>query len=254
MRDSPDAPVDDQTGEAAGMAGLARIEREEPQAPAVEVARRLLDHLLTSGRLRAGDRLPPERQLAETFGVGRSAVREALKSLSLLGLLEIRQGDGTYVRGATSDLLPQVLEWGLMLGDHTMDELLEARACVEVDLAELAALRRTDNDVTALEAHLARMAAEHDDPERYLEADLAFHRALAQASHNSALAGLQARLETLVAVWIRQNIRKPGEGRLGEHEAVLKAVRARNARAARAAMHAHMDSATRRLRARLGRG
>ncbi|MFJ8539458.1 FadR/GntR family transcriptional regulator [Streptomyces sp. NPDC093591] len=235
------------------MAGLARIEREEPRAPAVEVARRLLDHLLTSGRLRAGDRLPSERELAETFGVGRSAVREALKSLSLLGLLEIRQGDGTYVRGATSDLLPQVLEWGLMLGDHTMDQLLEARACVEVDLAELAALHRTDNDLIALETHLARMRAAHDDPERYIEADLAFHRALAQASHNSALAGFQARLESLVAVWIKQNVRKPGEGKLAEHESVLKAVRAADAKRARAAMHAHMDSATRRLRAKLGR-
>ncbi|WP_416978380.1 FadR/GntR family transcriptional regulator [Streptomyces sp. T028] len=236
------------------MAGLTRIEREEPTAPAVEVARRLLDHLLTSGRLRAGDRLPPERELVETFGVGRSAVREALKSLSLLGLLEIRQGDGTYVRAATSDLLPQVLEWGLMIGDHTMDELLEARACVEVDLAELAALRRTDNDLTALESHLARMRATHDDPDRYIVADLAFHRALAQASHNNALAGLQARLETLVAVWIKQNIRKPGEGKLAEHEAVLRAVAAKDAKGARAAMHAHMDSATRRLRAKLGRG
>ncbi|MFC9502598.1 FadR/GntR family transcriptional regulator [Streptomyces sp. NPDC057002] len=236
------------------MAGLGRIEREEPRAPAVEVARRLLDHLLTSGQLRAGDRLPAERELAETFGVGRSAVREALKSLSLLGLLEIRQGDGTYVKGATSDLLPQVLEWGLMLGDHTMDELLEARASIEVDLAELAALRRTDNDVTALESHLDRMRETHADPERYLVADLAFHRALAQASHNSALAGVQASLETLVAVWIRQNIRKPGEGKLDEHEAVLKAVRAKDPRAARAAMHAHMASATRRLRARLRQG
>ncbi|MEV6589061.1 FadR/GntR family transcriptional regulator [Streptomyces acidicola] len=235
------------------MAGLTRIERAEPQAPAVEVARQLLDHLLTSGRLRAGDRLPPERELAETFGVGRSAVREALKSLSLLGLLEIRQGDGTYVRGVTSDLLPQVLEWGLMLGDHTMDELLEARACLEVDLAELAALRRTDDDLSALESHLGRMRAKHDDPERYLVADLAFHRALAEASHNSALAGFQARLESLVAVWIRQNIRKPGEGKLAEHDAVLKAVRAKDAKGARAAMHAHMDSATRRLRAQLGR-
>ncbi|WP_254649356.1 FadR/GntR family transcriptional regulator [Streptomyces sp. GbtcB7] len=233
------------------MAGLQRIEREEPSTPAVEVARRLLDHLLTSGQLRSGDRLPPERELAEVFGVGRSAVREALKSLSLLGLLEIRQGDGTYVRGATSDLLPQVLEWGLLLGDHKMDELLEARACVEVDLAELAALRRSANDLTALETHLARMEAVHDSPAKYLEADLAFHRALAQASHNSALTGFQARLESLVVVWIKKNIRKPGEGKLAEHAAVLEAVRARDPRAARAAMHAHMDSATRRLRARL---
>ncbi|MEV7085462.1 FadR/GntR family transcriptional regulator [Streptomyces sp. NPDC093085] len=235
------------------MAGLKRIEREEPTAPAVEVARRLLDHLLTSRRLGAGDGLPPERELAETFGVGRSAVREALKSLSLLGLFEIRQGDGTYVRGATSDLLPQVLEWGLMIGDQTMDELLEARACVEVDLAELAALRRTENDLTALGSHLARMRATHDDPARYVEADLAFHRALAQASHNSALAGFQARLESLVAVWIKQNIRRPGEGKLAEHDAVLQAVTARNPQAARAAMHAHMASATARLRANLGR-
>ncbi|MDT0318647.1 FadR/GntR family transcriptional regulator [Streptomyces millisiae] len=233
------------------MAGLTRIERGEPATPAVEVARRLLDHLLTSGQVRAGDRLPPERQLAETFGVGRSAVREALKSLSLLGLVDIRQGDGTYVRDASSDLLPQVLEWGLLLGDQTVDDLLEARACVETDLAELAAARRTDNDLVALDTHFSRMAAAHEDPAAYLEADLAFHRALAQAAHNVTLAGLQARLETLVAVWIKQNIRNPREGRLAEHTAVLDAVRAGDPRAAREAMRAHMTSATRRLRARL---
>ena len=115
--------------------------------------RLLLDYLL-AGNVSPGTRLPSERQLAEELGVGRSVVREALKSLGLLGLVEVRQGDGTYLRRVESELLPRVIEWGLLLGERRTADLIEARQHLEVVTAQLAAARRDDDDVAALAAAL----------------------------------------------------------------------------------------------------
>ena len=90
--------------------GLPRIDLSSRETLTMEVARRLLDYFL-SGEVEPGMRIPSERRLAESLGVGRSLVREALKSLHVLGLLEVRQGDGTYLKRTDSELLPQVIEW-----------------------------------------------------------------------------------------------------------------------------------------------
>src|SRR5262249_54598873 len=155
------------------------------------------NYLLESGGARVGQKLPAERELVEIFGVGRSSVREALKSLSLLGLLEIRQGDGTYVRSPSSDLLPQVIQWGLMLSDHKRAEMIEARRVIEVAVAELAASRRTESDLAELETHLQGMRDSVDSLEQWVEHDMQFHFAVAKAAHNGALADYLFRLRAL---------------------------------------------------------
>src|SRR5262245_1397881 len=95
-----------------------------PREPAnVELTRQLVNYL-SSGDLQPGQKLPGERALSEALGVGRAALREALKSLILLGLLEQRQGDGTYLTRSPSDLLPKVIEWGLLLGTHEIRDLI----------------------------------------------------------------------------------------------------------------------------------
>ena len=96
------------------LAVLTPIEQRQDTVP-IQIARKLLEYLL-KGNLRPGDRLPSERKLAEALGVGRSAVREALKSLTLLGLVAVRQGHGSFLKSTESDLLPQAIEWGLLLG------------------------------------------------------------------------------------------------------------------------------------------
>lgn len=93
-------------------ADLPQIDLSHREGLPQEIARKLIDYIL-SGEVAPGTRMPSERQLASDLGVGRSAVREALKSLGLLGLVEVRQGDGTYLRKPDSDLLPRVIEWGL---------------------------------------------------------------------------------------------------------------------------------------------
>src|SRR6187551_247430 len=114
--------------------------------PVSEVARRLMD-LFTSGSIEAGTRLPPERQLAASLEVGRSAVREALAALEILGVVDVRPGSGTYLRGNTSELLPQTLSWGMMLSRTHTVELVEVRGALETYAARLATERMTDESL-----------------------------------------------------------------------------------------------------------
>ena len=156
--------------------------------PTVEITRRLLDYLL-SGQLTPGQKIPSERQLAEGLAVGRGALREAIKSLSLLGLLEQRIGDGTYLSRSSSDLLPQVIEWGLLLGEKRLDDLLEARYHLEVLLSGWAAQRRTEEQLARLRELVAEMhAAGSADLDSYVRADIAFHLQVAACSGNTVLA------------------------------------------------------------------
>jgi GntR family transcriptional repressor for pyruvate dehydrogenase complex len=226
--------------------------RREPLA--AEIARRLVDYLL-SGGVEPGGRMPSERQLAEAFGVGRSAVREAIAALTLIGLIEVRHGDGTYLTRPESPLLPQVVEWGLLLGEQRTIDLVEARQLIEIDIAGLAARRRTDDDLDDLERILARMEQESRNGAKtaaFVDADVEFHLRLAEAARNSALRDVLSSIQALLRAWIGRVI---AEGyrdiSYAEHVPIFEAVRARDARAAEDAMDAHMRSAAGRLQATL---
>ncbi|MEM8923098.1 MAG: FadR/GntR family transcriptional regulator [Actinomycetota bacterium] len=228
---------------------LPRLNRPN-DPPAIEVAKSLLDYVLRSGEVSVGDRLPPERQFAEAFGVGRSAVREALKSLSLLGLVEIRQGDGTYVASRSSELLPSVIEWGLLLGQERTFETIEARQHLEELIAGLAADRRNQPSLERLADHIAAMAEATEDPERFVDADIAFHLEVAHAAGNRVLADVLNSLQSLLRVWIGRVIAEdPTHAQLTieEHRAILAAIEAGDADTARAAMGRHLRDARRRL-------
>lgn len=237
----------------APLPNVAPIRRE---SHAAEVARRLVDYLL-SGGVAPGSRMPSERQLAEAFGVGRSAVREAIAALTLIGLIEVRHGDGTYLKRPDSPLLPQVVEWGLLLGEQRTIDLVEARQLIEVDIAGLAALRRSDEDLADLARILGRMESESRDgveSPAFVDADVEFHLRLAEAAGNSALRDVLTSIQALLRAWIGRVI---AEGHrdisYAEHVPILEAVRAQNASAAEAAMDAHMRSAAQRLQATLER-
>jgi DNA-binding FadR family transcriptional regulator len=142
-------------------ATLKPLESSRRETTTTEIARKLLVYFL-AGRFAPGHRLPSERSLAQTLGVGRSVVREALKSLTLLGIVEVRQGDGTFLRSTESDLLPHAIEWGLLLGTRRTRDLIEVRRYLESILVALAAERRDETDLTALRAELDRMYAAGD--------------------------------------------------------------------------------------------
>ncbi len=234
---------------ARPLANVAPI-RREPLA--TEIARRLVEFIL-SGQVEPGTRMPSERALAEAFGVGRSAMREALKALSLIGLVEVRQGDGTYLRKADSALLPELIEWGLLLGEQRTMDLVEARQEIEVVIAGLAARRRTAADLADLRSILARMDAA-PTVAAFVDADVQFHLRLADACGNSALRDIHASVQALLRTWITRVLTASGDTvpSYEEHVPIVAAVDAQDAPAAQAAMAAHMSSAAGRLRTTLG--
>lgn len=220
---------------------LLRVEAREPVS--AEIARKLLDYLL-SGVLLPGDRLPSERELSRTFGVGRSAVRDALKPLTLLGIIDVRQGDGTYLRATESELLPKAVEWGLLLGERRAVDLVEARRHIEVALATLAAQRRSEEDLRDMRGLLRQMQDAGSDDE-FIEADMAFHLRLAEAAGNSVLSGILINIRSLIQVWITR-VTYAAESiapSYQEHVPIMEAVEAGDPAAAAAAMGAHLDSA-----------
>lgn len=223
-----------------------RIPPREP--PLAEITRRLLDFLL-SGAVAPGAKIPSERQLAQALDVGRSAVREAIKSLSLLGLLQVRQGDGTYLARSGSSLLPQVIEWGLLLGEPRVLDLVEARHHIEVAVAGLAAERADEEGVAELRGHLERMRAAGTDVAAYTEADVAFHLQIARLSGNEVFVNLVTSLRSLLGVWTHRVLEHAGEtaSSLAMHEPILEAIAAHDSSRAHAAMTAHMDRAQQRL-------
>ncbi|MFK4789712.1 FadR/GntR family transcriptional regulator [Microbacterium sp. ZW T5_56] len=216
--------------------------------PVSEVARRLLD-LFTSGEISPGTRLPPERQLAATLEVGRSAVREALAALEILGIVDVRPGSGTYLRGEASELLPQTLRWGLLIGERNTRQLLELREGLEIYVARLAAQRADDDAVTRLDADIARMQDARDDLAAFARADLDFHHQLAQTADNDTVTDLLHVVRSLLQVYADRAVRDPAHAEVAirEHEDILTAVRRRDSDAAASAMAAHMATAAIRL-------
>jgi GntR family transcriptional repressor for pyruvate dehydrogenase complex len=225
---------------------IGKLERREP--PATEVARRLLEFLL-SGDIRPGERLPSERQLANSLEIGRSAVRDALRPLTWLGIIEVRQGDGTYLRGMSSDLLPKVVEWGLLLGEKRVMDLVEARRHIEAVTATLAAERRTPEQVAELQAALGRMQASVHDRAAFVEADIAFHLTVAEVAGNSVLSGILSSIQSLLRVWIARvsQMTDDQEPAYQIHVPIVDAIVAGDGERAAHAMADHLSFATERL-------
>ncbi|WOF24280.1 FadR/GntR family transcriptional regulator [Microbacterium betulae] len=223
--------------------------------PVSEVARRLLD-LFTGGSVAPGTRLPPERQLAASLGVGRSAVREALAALEILGIVDVRPGSGTYLRGEASELLPQTLRWGLLIGQRSTEELLELRAGLEIYVARLAAGRMDDAGRERLAGHVGRMRESVDDLTSFARADREFHHTLAEAADNAVLVDLLHVVRSLLQVYADRAVhdRDAALVALQEHESVLAAVQRADEDAAASTMAVHMATAGERLQAELAEG
>ncbi len=179
------------TSERATPAPAAPSARRRRTGSPEEIAR-LLTAYVTTGDLRPGARIPSERRLAEELGVGRTVVREALKSLALVGLIESRHGDGTYVADSTPESFSRAVEWRLVAWGGERGDVAEAIAVLEGDLAALAAERRTEADLLELAFHVA---AQHDAATAGNAVDLnlahlAFRATTAVAAGNVTLASV----------------------------------------------------------------
>lgn len=162
--------------------------RSASRSPLVAQVIAQLREQITSGEWPVGTRIPPEPRLAAALGVGRNTLREAVRALSHAGLLECRQGAGTFVRAAR-ELTGSLVRH---LDGAALRDVLEVRRALEVEAARLAAHRRTDDDVTTMSRALsAREAAWHSgDATIWVEADARFHEAVVAASHNPVLTDL----------------------------------------------------------------
>ena len=193
------------------------------------IKRSLVDQALDQLRLRitegawaVGQRLPTEPELSAELGISRNTVREAMRVLAFSGLIEIRQGDGSYLRSMTDPL-------GAMraLSHCSLEQAQETRQILEVEAVGLAAVRRTEADLTALhEALKASAVLYHGDLEAYISADLVFHKRLVDAAHNPALSELYQYFSAIVGAQLRQtlNISPRRQAVFDLHTALLEAV------------------------------
>ncbi|MDF3201443.1 FadR/GntR family transcriptional regulator [Pseudomonas sp. 1912-s] len=188
----------------------------------VDLALDQLRQRITQGVWAIGERLPTEPELSAELGISRNTVREAMRVLAFSGLIEIRQGDGSYLRSMTDPL-------GAMkaLSHCTLAQAQETRQILEVEAIGLAASRRTDEDLIALRAALKASGEHyHGDLEHYISCDLVFHKRLVDAAHNPALSELYQYFSSIVGAQLRQtlNIKPRRQAVFDLHGALLDAV------------------------------
>lgn len=202
----------------------------------------VLDRLrayVAEGGLGAGDRLPTERDLAARLGVSRASVKQAIVVLEVQGLVEVRHGGGTYLVRDSLDVEPveRMVERRRRLPD-----VLEAREALETKLAELAAERRTEEDLAAMRSALTHMAKEIDDNRHGVEGDRLFHAAVTAAAHSSILAEFMRSIADQIAESRTESLRQPHRPArsLAQHQAILDAIAEGRPGAAAAAMRRHV--------------
>ncbi len=197
-----------------------------------------------NGNLKPGDQLPAERELAQQLGVSRTAVREAVKALREKGLVEAYSGRGTFITDGTTHAARQSFDLMVKIGQQEGSEhLAELRLILEPGIAAQAATRIKDEDVAALRESVAVMERAQKNPEAYIEADLDFHLALAEAAGNPLILSL---IDSIVGLLREQRIKifnvegGPERGQF-HHKRILEAMERRDPEMARAAMSDHLE-------------
>lgn len=210
--------------------------------------------MIVSGALAPGDRLPKESELAAELGLSRNSLREAVRALSLIRILDVRQGDGTYVTSLAPQLLLEALSFVVDFHrDDTVLEFLAVRRILEPAATAMAALRIDEEQLGALGAQLDTLGP---DPsvEALVAADLEFHRGIVRSSGNSVLCSLLDGLSgptTRARVWRGLTQEDAVSRTLHEHRAILAALRDRDAEAARSWATVHVASVEQWLRSAL---
>jgi GntR family transcriptional repressor for pyruvate dehydrogenase complex len=213
-----------------------------------------IEERILNGELRPGDRLPAERELAEQFGVSRTAIREAMKALMQSGLVEIQPGKGTFVTDSTSKVVRDSIDMLVRVGNETgIKDLIEVREILEPEIAALAAFRASSEDIQSMEEAVKAMDRAMDDPDMFIEADLDFHLALAQGSNNALIPVL---IDSLVELLREHRIRAASvDGGLERgqpyHKIILEAIKRNDAKAARDSMRSHLEQVRKEIEATL---
>lgn len=209
-----------------------------------------IERMILNQEIRVGGALPAERQLAAQVGVSRNILREATRMLVQKGLLEVRPGSGTYVVRPGTEFLRDFLDLFVRTNEFGLFDLIEARQALEVQIAELAAQRATEDDCRSISRYMEELSGGALDPERYIEADVGFHAALGKAARNEIL----QQLLTSIRGAMRENIRilvthRPVavEGATSAHRRIAEAICNHDSGEARLAMQDHLQGIWRQL-------
>jgi GntR family transcriptional regulator, transcriptional repressor for pyruvate dehydrogenase complex len=231
------------TNEPLGSSGDKPVYKTVRTSRLYEQIVQQIEDSIRKGALKPGDQLPAERELALRFGVSRTAVREAVKALREKGLVEAYSGKGTFITNGTSQAIRQSLDLLIRIGQSEgASHLAELRLILEPEIAALASQRIEDQLLTTMREAVATMDRGLHDPEAYIEADLDFHLALAEAAGNPLILSL---LDSIVGLLREQRMRifavdgGPERGQF-HHKRILAAVERRDADAARELMRDHL--------------
>lgn len=203
--------------------------------------------LIKEGKLKPGDKLPPEQVLAEKFGTSRPSVREALSALEILGITESRGGKGNYIMDTPRSPLyeQEIME---LEEEESPFELLEARKAVEIEIAELAAKKATKEDINAISESLNKMKGAVNNIPQMMELDREFHMSIADAAHNNLLFSMMTYLSNLLneRLWINMKEKTwnlPGYSQkyLKEHTEIFNAIKNKDSKNARKQVSHHLD-------------
>ena len=221
------------------------VKPERAAAANVVVAR--IREAIERGELKSGDRLPPERELATSLGVSRPSIRSGLKTLEGMGILQIRQGAGTFITGGPPALDAEPLTFLAALHGFSRQQMFEARLALEVSVAGFAAERATPDQVIALSDETTAMYASLAEPDAFLVHDIRFHRAIGAAANNPVLASLVEMVSSIFYKARHETVRFATDLRVAadEHRAIYQAIRSHDADRARQAMTDHLRRAER---------
>jgi GntR family transcriptional repressor for pyruvate dehydrogenase complex len=211
--------------------------------------------MILSGELGPGEKLPRENELAERLGVSRSSLREAVRALAALNVIETRQGDGTYVTSLTPDVLLDVIGFGIdLVEDPTLLDVFQVRRFLETAATAAAAISITDDELESLRDCMARMD-QAESVEELVRADEEFHHIVASATRNAVLVALMDNLSsrlTRARLWRGVMERGVVERTKQWHHAILEGLEARDPELARAADLMHLAEGESWLRRALG--
>ncbi|PZF83620.1 FadR/GntR family transcriptional regulator [Jiangella anatolica] len=206
-----------------------------------ETVARQIAAWVDENQLGVGDRLPPERELASSLGVSRTTVSQALVAMEVVGAVAVRHGDGVVITsGASMGRIADAIR------EHArrLPDVLDARDAIETKLAALAAARRTDADLAAMDAALEQMAADVERGGRGVEGDERFHAAVTSAARSGLLSRVMLELTAEITETRIESLGQPGRPNesLDQHRRIADAIRRGDADAAAAAMHAHVTT------------
>jgi GntR family transcriptional regulator, transcriptional repressor for pyruvate dehydrogenase complex len=225
---------------------MSRILKSVTRVPRTTLTASAFEQLLSyvvGGSWKPGDRIPPERELCQQLGIARTSLREALKAMELVGMLDSRVGDGTFVC-PRSEFLSRPLLWAFTGTDHEeLRDIMEARTIIEENLAGLAAERASPDQIEEIGRAVQLMRDSIARGDSILDADMAFHLAVSAAAQNEVLRNAVRLLRNLMRQWIYYKLLMPDVAPtvLMRHVAIYRAISARKPSAARKAMRRHLE-------------